>query len=123
MKKITARKALNPAYRKHKPLRKEVASFIEHLKECIEAVKLSDEKGEHEIHLNEPIKRFFQNTFYKDNLINTKDRIDLAIYLDKTAKSDVGVIIEAKRPSNKAEFISESNLNKKALQVHRPKIG
>lgn len=116
MKKTSTRKALNPAYRKHKPLRKEVTTFIEKLNECIEAVKLSDEKGESEEHIKSHFKDFFTNTFYKDNYINTKDRIDLAIYLDSTANSDIGVIIEAKKPSNKAEFISENNLNKKALQ-------
>lgn len=116
MKKINTRKALNPAYRKHKPLRNDVATFIDKLNVCIEAVKLSDEKGESEEHIKSHFKDFFTNTFYKDNYINTKERIDLAIYLDSTAKSDIGVIIEAKKPSNKAEFISENNLNKKALQ-------
>mgnify|MGYP003523641905 FL=1 len=85
MKKTSTRKALNPAYRKHKPLRKEVTTFIEKLNECIEAVKLSDEKGESEEHIKSHFKDFFTNTFYKDNYINTKDRIDLAIYLDSTA--------------------------------------
>ena len=116
MKKLNTRKALNPAYRKHKPLRKEVNHFITELKQCLAAIKLSDENNESEEHIKEPIRNFFHNTFYKDNLINTKDRIDLAIYLDKTAKSDVGVLIEAKRPSNKAEFLTVDNLNKKALQ-------
>ncbi|MFY8186338.1 MAG: DUF7149 domain-containing protein [Flavobacterium sp.] len=113
---IKPQKALNPAYRKHKPLRSDVSHFFEALKTCMASILLSDQKGESEEHLKEPMKQFFQNTFYQENLINTKDRIDLAIYLDKTAKSDVGVIIEAKRPSNKAEFLSVNNLNKKALQ-------
>ena len=108
-------KALNPAFRKFKPLRNDIEKFKIELLNCIEAIDLSDQKNESEEHLKEPIKRFFQNTFYQKNLINTKDRIDLAIYLDETAKSDIGVLIEAKRPSNKAEFISEKNLNKKAL--------
>ena len=116
MKKTSTRKALNPAYRKHKPLRNDVTTFIQKLNNCIEAVKLSDENGESEEHIKSHFKDFFTNTFYKDNYINTKERIDLAIYLDNTAKSDIGVIIEAKKPSNKAEFISENNLNKKALQ-------
>lgn len=116
MKKTTIRKALNPAYRKHKPLRNEVISFIEELKRCIEAVKLSDDKGESEEHIKSHFKDFFSNTFYRENYINTKERIDLAIYLDNSANSEIGVIIEAKKPSNKAEFLSENNLNKKALQ-------
>lgn len=109
-------KALNPAYRKFKPLKKDIDKFKIELLNCIEAIDISDKKNESEEHLKEPIKRFLQNTFYQKNLINTKDRIDLAIYLEETANSDVGVLIEAKRPSNKAEFISEKNLNKKALQ-------
>ena len=116
MLSIPINKTLNPAYRKFKPLRNDIEKFKEELLKCIEAIDISDKKNESEEHLKEPIKRFFQNTFYQKNLINTKDRIDLAIYLDETAKSDVGVIIEAKRPSNKVEFISERNLNKKALQ-------
>ncbi len=116
MNKTNTRKALNPAYRKHKPLRKDVTNFVNQLQNCIKEVKLSDDNGESEEHIKSHFKDFFSATFYKDNYINTKDRIDLAIYLSKTAKSDVGVIIEAKKPSNKAEFLTEQNLNRKALQ-------
>ena len=112
---VPINKALNPAYRKFKPLRQDIDKFKTELSTCIEAIALSDRKNESEEHLKEPIKRFLNNTFYRKNLINTKERIDLAIYLDETAKSDIGVIIEAKRPSNKVEFISNKNLNKKAL--------
>ena len=44
MNKISTRKALNPAYRKHKPLRKDVNNFIEELGICLNIVKLSEEK-------------------------------------------------------------------------------
>jgi len=116
MNKTNTRKALNPAYRKHKPLRKDVTNFTRQLVACIEAVKLSDDNGESEEHIKSHFKDFFSNTFYKKNYINTKDRIDLAIYTGETASSDVGVIIEAKKPSNKSEFLTETNLNRKALQ-------
>lgn len=116
MNKTNTRKALNPAYRKHKPLRGVVTNFTTQLVACIEAVKLSDDNGESEEHIKSHFKDFFTRTFFKDNYVNTKDRIDLAIYTDKTATSDVGVIIEAKKPSNKAEFLTETNLNRKALQ-------
>ena len=108
-------KALNPSYRKFKPLKDDIEKFRIELLKCIKAIDISDKKNESEEHLKEPIKRFLQNTFYQKNLINTKGRIDLAIYLDESAKSDIGVIIEAKRPSNKGEFITEKSLNKKAL--------
>ncbi|KAB8152416.1 hypothetical protein EZY14_013460 [Kordia sp. TARA_039_SRF] len=116
MNKINTRKALNPAYRKHKPLRKNVTNFTTQLQSCIDAVKLSDSNGESEEHIKAHFTKFFKSTFYADNYVNTKDRIDLAIYLDSTAKSDIGVIIEAKKPSNKAEFLTKENLNRKALQ-------
>ena len=116
MNKTNTRKALNPAYRKHKPLRKEVTNFIVQLQSCIDAVKLSDDNGESEEHTKSHFTTFFKSTFYANNYINTKDRIDLAIYLEDNAKADVGVIIEAKKPSNKAEFLRPDNLNRKALQ-------
>ncbi|WP_372745282.1 Eco57I restriction-modification methylase domain-containing protein [Lutibacter sp.] len=116
MKKINARKALNPAFRKHKPLRKEVTHFVSQLQNCINAVKVTDDNGESEEHIKSHFTEFFNSTFYKANYINTKGRIDLAIYIESTVKSDVGVIIEAKKPSNKSEFLTETNLNRKALQ-------
>lgn len=109
------KKALNPAYRKFKPDHSDLEKFKIELLKCIHDIDLSDRRNESEEHLKGPIKRFFKNTFYQKNVINTKERIDLAIYLDNTAESDVGVIIEAKRPSNKNEFISEKDLNRKAL--------
>ncbi len=116
MKKMNTRTALNPAYRKHKPLRKEVTNFISELQNCITAVKLSDTNNESEEHIKHHFISFLKNTFYTNNYINTKDRIDLAIYSENNPKSDVSVLIEAKKPSNKAEFLKEDNLNKKALQ-------
>lgn len=116
MNKINTRTALNPAYRKHKPLRKEVDGFVKELKQCLVEVKLSDDNGESEEHIKSHFTQFFNNTFYTGKYINTKDRIDLAIYTGKTADSQVGVILEAKKPSNKAEFLTQNNLNKKALQ-------
>ncbi|RDK87380.1 type IIG restriction enzyme/methyltransferase [Marinirhabdus gelatinilytica] len=116
MNKTNTRKALNPAYRKHKPLRKDVNKFVEELKQCLQEVKHSDDNGESEEHIKSHFIQFFKNTFYAENYINTKERIDLAIYTGKTAKSDVSVIIEAKKPSNKSEFLTETNINRKALQ-------
>lgn len=116
MNKINTRKALNPAFRKHKPLRKEVTNFTTQLEICLNAIKVSDENGESEEHIKSHFTTFFNNTFYKNNYINTKERIDLAIYVDEKPNSNVGVIIEAKKPSNKAEFLRTDNLNRKALQ-------
>jgi hypothetical protein len=117
MNRIKTRKALNPEYRKHNPKRPEVNSFRSELKACLVAIKEAEEaKRIGEEFIKQPIQKFLQNTFYKDHLINTKDRIDLAIYTGKEVKSDVAVILELKQPSNKSEYLTETNLNKKALQ-------
>ena len=44
---------------------------------------------------------FFNTTFYARNCRNTKDQIDFSIYLEKHEKSDIGVGLELKKPSNK----------------------
>ena len=61
MNKINTRKALNPAYRKHKPSREDVANFIIQLQDCINAVKLSDDNGEYEEHIKSHFTTFFKN--------------------------------------------------------------
>ena len=52
----------------------------------------------------------------QNHFINTKGRNDLVIHIGKEAKTNVGVIIEAKSPTNKAEMLSENNINSKAIQ-------
>jgi adenine-specific DNA-methyltransferase len=116
MNKVNTRKALSPAYRKIKPTRKDVNHFTDELLKCLKAVKAINAAGESEEHIKEPLKNFFNNTFYQDNYINTKDRIDLAIYNGKDLNSDASVIIETKIPRNKAEFLTPENINRKALQ-------
>ena len=62
------------------------------------------------------VAEFLREAFYRGtNLVNTKERIDLAIYSGKDASSDVAVLIESKSPSNKNEMIQPDSLNKKAL--------
>ncbi|SIS56715.1 Type II restriction/modification system, DNA methylase subunit YeeA [Chryseobacterium ureilyticum] len=114
--KLEPQKALNPAYKKFKPSRADIDGFSAKLQDCINAINLVDSRNESEEHLKSPISKFLSSTFYSENEINTKERIDLAIYLGKDATSDVGVLIEAKKPSNRTEFPTEKQLNKKAFQ-------
>ena len=63
------------------------------------------------------VSKFLDTTYYSPNhYLNTKGRNDLVIYNGKEVKSPVGVIIEAKSPTNKAEFPKVNQLNSKALQ-------
>ena len=110
---IEPRKALNKAFLKIKPNRSGIELFKQNLILLLDSIK---EKESEEFHKN-LISDFLKNTYYSPNhFINTKGRNDLVIHIGKEAKSNVGVIIEAKSPTNKAEMISQKNINSKALQ-------
>jgi type II restriction/modification system DNA methylase subunit YeeA len=119
MKLVTQspKKALK-AFLKQKPLRSEIDRFKTHLIALLDKISVI-EKGCHdesEEHLKNNIRDFLRDTYYKEtNAINTKDKKDLVIHLGKTTDTEVGVIIEAKRPSNINEMLSAENPNKKAL--------
>lgn len=110
---IEPRKALNKAFLKIKPNRVGIELFKQNLILLLDSIK---EKETEEFHKN-LISDFLKNTYYSPNhFINTKGRNDLVIHIGKEAKSNVGVIIEAKSPTNKAEMLSQKNINSKALQ-------
>jgi len=111
--KINPKKSLNKAFLKQRLSRTEIELFKSNL------IKLLDEIDEIEREENQKnhIRDFLRDTYYKEtNEINTKDTKDLVIHLGKTNKDKVGVIIEAKRPSNRNEMLSESKPNSKAFQ-------
>ncbi len=111
------KQALKP-FLKQKPLRSGIDAFKTNLISLLDKIKVIEQlpKDETEEHLKNDIRDFLRDTYYKDtNTINTKDKKDLVIHLGKTADTKVGVIIEAKRPSNKGEMITTDNANKKSL--------
>ncbi len=110
---LTPLKSLNKAYRRQKVNRADIEAFQENLKLLLSEL----DEHESEEHLKNDVISFLKETWYKDDFaINTKDRTDLVIHTDKTTKSNPGVLIEVKKPSNKTEMISSGNLNAKALQ-------
>ncbi|MFK7799921.1 MAG: hypothetical protein AB8E82_20880, partial [Aureispira sp.] len=108
-------KALSQAIRKFKPLRKDINHFKTSLSACLNSIAIAEESKEHEENFKKYIADFLKNSLYQEHLINTKERIDLAIYSGKDAKSHISVLIEVKRPSNTNEFPTANNINKKAL--------
>ena len=113
----TPKKALK-AFLKQKPLRSEIDIFKKNLIALLDKISVIEKrpKDETEEHLKNDLRDFLRDTYYRDtNAINTKDKKDLVIHLDKTTNSEVGVIIEAKRPNNIGEMITADNPNKKAL--------
>ena len=119
MKLITQspKKALK-SFLKQKPLRSEMDIFKSNLMALLDKINTIEKqpKDESEEHLKNNIRDFLRDTYYKDsNAINTKDKKDLVIHLGKTTDSDVGVMIEAKLPTNITEMVSADYPNKKAL--------
>ncbi|TAG58262.1 MAG: class I SAM-dependent DNA methyltransferase, partial [Cytophagales bacterium] len=106
------------AFLKHKVLRAEMDIFKANLLVLLDKINVIENRptDETEEHLKNDLRDFLRDTYYRDsNAINTKDKKDLVIHLDKTTNSEVGVIIEAKRPTNVGEMITAENSNKKAL--------
>ncbi|MBP5369632.1 MAG: Eco57I restriction-modification methylase domain-containing protein [Bacteroidales bacterium] len=116
MPNLSINGALNKVYLRQKPKTKDFEEFSRQL----ENLKSSIEKGislnESEENFKNLINDFLKESFYKGtNLINTKKRIDSAIYKTLDSNSQVQVLIEAKRPGSN-EFPAETNLNTKAMQ-------
>jgi tRNA1(Val) A37 N6-methylase TrmN6 len=111
--KLKPRKALNKAFQKVKPNRTEIEGFKANLIQLLD--RTNDTESE-EFHKNLVID-FLKKTYYDPNhYINTKGRNDLVIHNGDKAKSTVGVIIEAKKPTNKSEMVTTERLNTKAFQ-------
>ncbi len=105
-------KTLNKAFLKRNITRAEITLFKNNLKKLFEN---QNEKESEEYHKN-LLGDFFKNTYYSPHhFINTKGRNDFVIHNDKTPQSPVGVIIEAKKTSNKAEMPTTKKINTKAL--------
>lgn len=110
---LKPKQALNKAFLKVKPNRNEIEGFKSNLTKLIDH---TNEVESEEFHKNLVID-FLKKTYYDPNhYINTKGRNDLVIHNGDKAKSKVGVIIEAKKPTNKSEMLSASNINYKAFQ-------
>ncbi len=107
------RKSINKAWLKVKPSRGDIDSFKKNLILLIDRIN-EDESEEHHKKL---ISDFLESTYYSPNYyINTKGRNDQVIHNGKNPESTVGVIIEAKKPTNTAEMLSKENINTKAFQ-------
>jgi type I restriction-modification system DNA methylase subunit len=113
LKELKPRQALNKAFLKVKPNRSEIEHFKTNLIQLLDNIK---DKESEEFHKNLVIE-FLKKTYYDPNhFVNTKGRNDLVIHNGQDANSTVGVIIETKKPTNKAEMLTRENINKKAFQ-------
>ncbi|HCE56135.1 MAG TPA: type II restriction endonuclease, partial [Lutibacter sp.] len=91
----------------------EIENFKTNLIQLLD--RANDTESE-EFHKN-LVSDFLKDTYYKKNhFINTKGRNDLVIHNGNSAKNSVGVIVEAKKPTNKSEMVTTNKLNAKAFQ-------
>src|SRR6187551_1041677 len=110
IKELKPKKALNKAFLKVKPNRTDIEGFKTNLIQLLD--RTNDTESE-EFHKNLVID-FLKKTYYDPNhFVNTKGRNDLVIHNGNSAKSSVGVIIEAKKPTNKSEMITVKKINAK----------
>ncbi|KFC61905.1 Eco57I restriction-modification methylase domain-containing protein [Massilia sp. LC238] len=107
------KKSISKAYLRAKVQRSELQKFQLELSLLFSNTNPSESE---EFHKN-LITALLKKSFYDPgNFINTKGRNDLVIHNGPDSTSTVGVIIEVKSPSNKAEMVHVDNLNTKALQ-------
>jgi hypothetical protein len=111
--RLSPKKSLNKAFLKIRPHRKEIEDFKINL---LDFLNRADERESEEFHKN-LTANFLKKTYYDPtNFINTKGKNDLVIHLGPNSKDLVGVVIEAKKPTNQKEMPSATTLNSKAFQ-------
>ncbi len=113
LKELKPKIALNKAFLKVKPIRTDIERFKANLMQLLD--RTNDSESE-EFHKN-LVSDFLKKTYYDPmHFINTKGRNDLVIHNGNHANSTVGVIIEAKKTTNRGEMITKEKLNAKAFQ-------
>src|SRR6185503_7794907 len=104
--------SLNKAYRLISPRRVDLDLFKKNLQLLLSLIDEKESEENVKIHLMDFLKNTF---FHPDYLIATKGKTDFVIHLGKDATSPTGVLFEVKRPTNKNDMITQSNLNTKAM--------
>ena len=106
------KKALNKAYLRRPIERAELLRFAEALHRLFDDL----DETESEEHCKNLFAEFLKESFYRDrNTINTRGKVDLAIYAGTKGGDKPQVLFEVKRPANFQEMFSDGNQNSKAL--------
>ncbi|MGV8878500.1 MAG: DUF7149 domain-containing protein [Sphingobacteriaceae bacterium] len=111
--KLTPKQSLNKAYLKEKLSRSAIDLFKQKFRVFLD--NTSANKGDEE-HLKSQVIYFLRDTWYQaSHQINPIGKNDLVIHNGKNTTDTVGVIIEVKSITNKAEMMSMEKPNAKAL--------
>lgn len=111
----TVRRTINKSYLKEPIEREAFNQFKASFRVLINGIQQAEKANEQEEHFKNLLPPFFKELGFGDYNINTSSNVDLAIYTDSKTKDPLGVLMEVKRPSNKAEMISPDRLNRKAM--------
>lgn len=112
LKKLHPRQALNKAYLKAKPTRLQIERFKDQLLTLLEHTNEHESEEHHKNLVSDFLKKVWYDPQY---FINTKGRQDLVIHTGSKPDTAVGVIIEAKKPTNRSEMPTQGNINVKAF--------
>ncbi len=108
----TPQESLDKPLLRFRPREMEFERFKAELAALTSKIDEAEREDNQEIH----VQNFFRDAYYRGiSEVNKKGAIDLAIHLTTDKRSPVGVIIEAKRPGNRAEMLSVDTPNTKAL--------
>jgi adenine-specific DNA-methyltransferase len=111
---IAPKKVLNKAFLKERIHRTDMEQFKAHFKLLIARIAAVDNESEE--NRKNTVSDFLKSTHYAPLYeINTRGREDLVIHTGKTAKDNVGVLFEIKKP-NSSEMLTAAKPNAKALQ-------
>ncbi|MDX5436943.1 MAG: type II restriction endonuclease, partial [Pontibacter sp.] len=108
---LRPRQALNKAYLRQKTARTDMEGFKTALRTLLDSIDLN----ETEEHAKNHLRDFLRLTFYDKYGVNTKGKTDLVIHTGASTKSNAAVLLEVKRPTNKADMPTPDNLNYKAV--------
>ncbi len=110
LKEFKPAQSLNQAYRKEHVELKEFERFADALQKLLEETEKQGEENTKNL-----MADFLKDAYYKNiHAINTKGKIDAVIFHRTTQKSNVGVMMETKKPESK-DFINKDNFNKKSF--------
>ena len=113
MPEQTIAKSLSKAYRQVSIDKQSFDAFKKQLEILYQQIDTIDTEEK----IKGDLMDFLKLTFYGQNYkVSPNGRIDCAIHLGNSIESPVGIIIEAKMPTNTSEMITRDKLNKKALQ-------
>ena len=109
---ISPTKALTKPHRLQAASREQIERFKTHFVKLLGHIN----EQESEENVKDHLMDFLKEVYYKDShVVAPKGKTDFVIHLGKDATTQAGVLFEVKRPANKSEMVSKTNLNTKAF--------